>query len=131
MPYRVKAAAAVIQIGGSERYLYRGAIVPKATTNIDHLEAVGLIEKFEVTAVAIPDMEPVQVVSTNSQGTQEDTEEQGGGDEQPPTPPAQGGPGSSAEAWRSYAAKVGVDVPRDASRDDVITALEAAGKPTE
>lgn len=131
MPYRVKAAAAVIQIGGSERYLYRGAIVPKATTNIDHLEAVGLIEEFELADVVILDEEPVQDASTSDQGAREDTKEQGDGDEQPPTPPAQGGPGSGAEAWRNYAAKVGVDVPQDASRDDVITALEAAGKPTE
>lgn len=48
----------------------------------------------------------------------------------PPVPP-RGGPGSAAPAWRDYAAAVGVEVAADASRDDVIAALELAGKPTE
>jgi hypothetical protein len=48
-----------------------------------------------------------------------------------PAVPPRGGPGSGAPAWRSYAASVGVDVPQEASREDVIEALEAAGKPTE
>ncbi len=44
--------------------------------------------------------------------------------------PPMRGPGSSAAEWRAYAGKVGVDVADDASRDDVVAALEAAGKPT-
>lgn len=46
-------------------------------------------------------------------------------------PPPKGGPGSGAPAWRDYAASKGVQVADDASRDDVIAALTAAGVPTE
>lgn len=138
--YRVKAPVVKVSIGSLDgnrvaRILRAGAIVPEgvATESLEQLTKRGFIEKLEVTAVAIPDEEPVQDASTSDQGAPQGTEdeEQGDGNEQPPTPPAQGGPGSGAEAWRNYAAKVGVDVPQDASRDDVITALEAAGKPTE
>ncbi len=45
--------------------------------------------------------------------------------------PPKGGAGSGAEHWRAYAAKVDVEIADDASREDVIAALEAAGKPTE
>lgn len=136
--YRVKAPVVKVSIGSLDgnrvaRILRAGAIVPEgvAAESLEQLTKRGFIEKFEVTAVAIPDVEPVQVVSTSDQGAQEDTKEQEDGSQELPTPPAQGGPGSGAEAWRNYAAKVGVDVPQDASRDDVITALGAAGKPTE
>lgn len=44
--------------------------------------------------------------------------------------PPRGGPGSGAPEWRDYARSRGVEVGDDASRDDVIAALEAAGKPT-
>lgn len=44
--------------------------------------------------------------------------------EAPPT----SGPGSGVAAWRTFAEAVGVDVDKDASRDDVIDALKAAGK---
>lgn len=55
----------------------------------------------------------------------------GGADPQSDTVvPPRGGPGSGALEWREYARTVGVEVADDASRDDVIAALEAAGKPT-
>lgn len=44
--------------------------------------------------------------------------------------PPRGGPGSGAPEWREYARSRGVEVADDASREDVIAALEAAGKPT-
>jgi len=47
-----------------------------------------------------------------------------------PVPPRRGS-GSSAQAWREYATSVGVEVDPEASREDVIAALEKAGKPTE
>lgn len=40
--------------------------------------------------------------------------------------PPKGGPGSGMDAWLAYAKKAGVEVPADASRDDVIAAVEAA-----
>ncbi|MGI5144798.1 hypothetical protein ACQEVC_45525 [Plantactinospora sp. CA-294935] len=46
-------------------------------------------------------------------------------------PPPKGGAGSGAPEWRAYAARKGVEVPDDASRDDVIAALSAANVPTE
>lgn len=44
-------------------------------------------------------------------------------------PPRQG-PGSGVEKWREYAAAQQVEVAADASREDVIAALDQAGKPT-
>ncbi len=48
-----------------------------------------------------------------------------------PKPPRRSGPGSSAAAWRNYAAKNGVEVADDADRDEVIAALEAAEVPVD
>jgi hypothetical protein len=49
----------------------------------------------------------------------------------PASVPPRSGPGSGADKWRAYAAGQGVQVDENASRDDVIAALTAAGKPTE
>lgn len=46
-------------------------------------------------------------------------------------PPPQSGKGSGKDAWHAYAAASGVEVDDDASREDVIAALEAAGVATE
>lgn len=46
-----------------------------------------------------------------------------------PVPPRRG-PGSGSPEWRAYARSLDVQVAEDASRDDVIGVLEAAGKPT-
>lgn len=53
-----------------------------------------------------------------------------GGTEPSTSIPPRGGPGSGAPEWREYARGRGVDVADDASRDDVIAALDAAGIPT-
>jgi hypothetical protein len=45
--------------------------------------------------------------------------------------PRKGGAGSGKDAWAAYAAAKGVQVPDDATRDDIVTALDAAGVPTE
>jgi hypothetical protein len=45
--------------------------------------------------------------------------------------PPKGGAGSGKEAWADYAKANGVDVPDDATRDDIIAALDKAGVPTE
>lgn len=44
--------------------------------------------------------------------------------------PARGGAGSGAGAWAAYAKAKGFDVPADASREEIIEALEAEGIPT-
>ena len=49
---------------------------------------------------------------------------------QPVEAPPRGGPGSGAPEWRAYARSLDVQVADDATREDVINALEAAGKPT-
>ncbi|MFI6819726.1 hypothetical protein ACIBJE_02090 [Micromonospora sp. NPDC050187] len=46
-------------------------------------------------------------------------------------PPPKGGAGSGAPAWREYAARNGVEVPADASREDIIAALDEAKVRTE
>ena len=42
--------------------------------------------------------------------------------------PPRGGPGSDRDAWAAYAASLGVDVPDGATRDDIITAVDARPK---
>jgi hypothetical protein len=39
--------------------------------------------------------------------------------------PPRSGKGSSTEAWQRYAASLGVTVPEDASRDDIVAAVDA------
>ena len=51
MAYRVKAGAVVAVIGGSDRYIERGAILPEGVDNIEHLKAVGLVEEFELPVI--------------------------------------------------------------------------------
>lgn len=46
-------------------------------------------------------------------------------------PPPTSGPGSGLADWLAYAERVGVEVPADAKRADVIEAVRAAGKPVE
>ncbi|GGO59113.1 hypothetical protein GCM10010910_01310 [Microbacterium nanhaiense] len=54
-----------------------------------------------------------------------------------PTVPPKAGPGSSAKAWREYGVRetsargMNIDIPEDASKADIIDALESAGIPTE
>lgn len=50
---------------------------------------------------------------------------------EPPSPPPKNGKGSGTDAWVAYAAAHGVEVGEDAKRDDVISALDAAGVPSE
>jgi hypothetical protein len=43
----------------------------------------------------------------------------------PSVEPPRSGRGSGVEAWRAHAAHLGVEVPDDASRDDIIAAVDA------
>lgn len=46
-------------------------------------------------------------------------------------PPPKSGSGSGRDAWAAYAEQQGVTVPEGATRDDIVAALDTAGKPTE
>jgi hypothetical protein len=45
--------------------------------------------------------------------------------------PPKGGAGSGRDAWAAYANDVEVDIAAGATRDEIIAAIEKAGKPTE
>ncbi|WP_223626687.1 hypothetical protein [Microbacterium sp. EST19A] len=48
--YRVKGAVVVARLhGGAEKYIYRNGLLPETTlpSQVEHLEALGLIEKVE------------------------------------------------------------------------------------
>lgn len=49
----------------------------------------------------------------------------GTSDESPEEPPREG-TGSGVGAWRKYAKAIGVEVPKDAKRDEIIAAVDAA-----
>lgn len=55
-PYEVKAAACVVRVGGTERYLYRGARLPAgvAVEELERLAADDLIGKVVVKEAATP-----------------------------------------------------------------------------
>lgn len=46
-------------------------------------------------------------------------------------PPPKAGAGSTRDAWATYAAEQGIDVPDDATRDGIIQSLADAGKPVD
>jgi predicted component of type VI protein secretion system len=46
-----------------------------------------------------------------------------------PRPPARSGRGSSTAAWAAHAEALGVEIPADADRDDIVEAIRAAGHP--
>ena len=58
MSYEVTAPVAVIRVGDSEHYCYRGQRIADAPLNVEHLLAAGLIEKIETEPAADPDPEP-------------------------------------------------------------------------
>ncbi|GIF08663.1 hypothetical protein [Actinoplanes siamensis] len=82
------------------------------TTEVDALRA------------RIAELEAAQQGNSSSP-TELDATQQGG-----PKLPPRSGPGSGAPEWRAYARSVDVEVADGASREDVIAALDAAGKPT-
>lgn len=43
-------------------------------------------------------------------------------------PPPRAGKGARVEAWHAYAASIGVDVPDDATRDEIIAAVDDASE---
>jgi hypothetical protein len=43
-----------------------------------------------------------------------------------PEEPPRGGAGATTDAWAAYARTLGIDVPDDASRDDIIALVDAA-----
>lgn len=59
--HKVSAAAAVVRVGGTERYLYQGAVVPAGVSEADvaRLTKMGLITPVPVAPAAAP-AEPAQ-----------------------------------------------------------------------
>lgn len=49
--YRVKAGGLVAVVGGSDRYLDKGAILPDGVGNLKHLLEVGLAEEVELPVI--------------------------------------------------------------------------------
>ncbi|OMH30648.1 hypothetical protein BGP79_11865 [Tersicoccus sp. Bi-70] len=62
----MKAACAVVPVGGSERYLYRGAILPDGVKAADlkRFTELGLIEEVDIVTAVLEESDP----STTSDG---------------------------------------------------------------
>jgi hypothetical protein len=94
-----------------------------ADGNIPEREAPEPVESDEVARLQarIAELEAAQAAGNSGAGS-------------PPVEPVEvppmRGPGSGAAEWRAYARSLEVDVDDDASRDEVVSALTAAGKPT-
>lgn len=54
MAWVVTAAAVVANIGGADRYLYRGAVLPDGVENLEHLSSAGLVAEVKPAAEAKP-----------------------------------------------------------------------------
>lgn len=70
-----------------------------------------------------------QAVAPSAEGEQAAEEPSGESAEGSEGPPPQSGAGSGKDAWRQYADRQGVQVSDDASRDEIIGAVDKAGKP--
>lgn len=88
----VTAAAAVVRVGSSEQYFYRGANLPDVADKDDvkRLVDIGLVEKVTV-----------EVADSASTG--------GGAVEAPHA-------NAGEEKWREYATGLGIEVPADADK---------------
>lgn len=75
--HKVKAAAVVVKTGGTERYLYKGAVLPAGTApeEIKRLVGIGLVEKATVRS-APKDEAPAQ----DSEGNGSPDDSAGGAD---------------------------------------------------
>jgi hypothetical protein len=49
-------------------------------------------------------------------------------EEEPNEAPPRSGAGSGLEAWRAYAESLGIEIGEDATRDEIIAAVDAAAK---
>jgi hypothetical protein len=85
-------------------------------------EVVGTEPGSTVTGLTVDEVK--------DEADQQDGPSEPGGESASAAPP-QGGPGSGKEAWAQYAAAQDVSVPEDASRDEIIAAVKAAGKPVD
>ena len=95
--YRVKAGAVVAVIGGSDRYLERGVVLPEGVENIDHLKAVGLVEEV---ALDEPD-EPAGEESVDLDAL-------------------------NLDELRTYAAENGIDIGDATRKADIRAAIDAS-----
>lgn len=77
-------------------------------------------------AGSTPDKEFADQI-TNPKAWGEDVESEATSD----GPPPKAGRGSGKEAWAAYAEKLDVDVDADATRDDIVAAVAAAGHPVD
>lgn len=113
MTHVVTAPLIAVVVSGEWRQLLAGAAVPSGvkSEDLNRLEVEGYIKAVEapVTDVAVAESTTAPAVKA----------------------PNRKGPGSGTEAWKTYAAGLGVDVSDAADRDAVIAALEAVGHPVE
>lgn len=80
----------------------------------------------------VNDGTPVQAREQSEDGELTEAEQEAAEDSEADSEaPPKGGPGSGKEAWAAYAAANDVDVPEDATRDDIIAACESAGVKTD
>lgn len=113
MTHVVTAPLIAVSVAGEWHQLLAGAVVPSGvkSEDLNRLKSEGYIKTVEAPAtdVVVPGVATAPAAKA----------------------PNRKGPGSGTEAWKTYAAGLGVDVSDAADRDAVIAALEAAGHPVE
>lgn len=129
MAYKVTAALVVAHVGGKVQHFYVGDVIPSNidTGSLDNLKALGFISEEEPPAGT-----PLSADETaRAKAHEASAEKTPNPPREPEAPtserPTESGPGSAKEKWLGYAAFHNVEVPADASKDDVIAAVTAAG----
>jgi hypothetical protein len=134
----------IVRVGTQDRILKAGDKVPKGATVGAHLLAAES-EPEQHGSGAVP---PAGATGTaegtggaSGDGSGADGSVQGSDPSGSPaealTIPPKGGAGSGKDAWRAYAVKaatakgVNIEIPDEATREDIIEALEGAQIPTE
>lgn len=129
--YQVIAECAHVTVdtphGRVKTLVLKDAVVPGDAPEIKHLLDSGMIAKVGGDAPQQKTTTPTTSSGPVITGIRSDN-----GPVTTVPPPPLGGPGSGRDAWAAYAATQGVTVTDDMrSRDDVVNAVKAAGKPIE
>jgi hypothetical protein len=74
-----------------------------------------------------PDPAPKKRASRSSRSSSSSSNDSGSDGGAEKSEPPRGGEGATADAWREYATGLGIEVPEDAGRDDIVALVDARG----
>ncbi len=103
---------------------------PKAWAIAPEQPAPAAAKAPSAPTTAKPAVKPVEAAASAVAVNDVAANDGGGDDSAKPKPPPKSGAGSGKEAWSAYATSLGAEVKPEATREDIIAAIEQAGFPT-